>query len=62
MSDPNPIEVLLTYIGQFITGAFGWVASVVTTVTSNPLILCAVLVPFVGLGVGLLKRLLSARA
>ena len=39
-----------------------WISTAVTTITSNPLILIAVVLPFVGLGIGLLKRLFSARA
>lgn len=45
-------------VGTIVTAAQGWLQSYVQIVTSNPLILMFVLVTFVGLGVGLLKRLI----
>lgn len=39
-----------------------WISTIISTITSNPLILIAVIVPFVGLGIGLLRRLIGTRA
>lgn len=54
----NPMADILSAIGSIVTAAIGWVGSFVTVVTSNPLILIFVIVAFVGLGVGLLSRLM----
>lgn len=64
---------ILTAIGDIIEAAFvgdptattpvpSWISTVVSTITSNPLILIAVILPFVGLGIGLLRRLFSTKA
>lgn len=55
-------------IGDIITAAFvggentsSWIGSALSAITSNPLILMAVILPFVGLGIGLVKRLFLLR-
>ena len=53
------IATLLTSVGSIFTAAMGWAATVGTTVVGTPLLLIFVLIPVVGLGVGLFKRLLS---
>lgn len=53
---------ILSDIGSIITSAFGWVGTAVTTITSNPIILLSAIIGFVGLGIGLLKRLMSVKA
>ena len=50
---------LITDIGSMVTGAVSWITSYVGAVTSNPLILAFVIVAFVGLGVGLINRLIK---
>lgn len=53
----------MTSVGEVFTAAIGWVAEVAATIAEEPILLLAVVgVPLVGLGVGLFKRLLSARA
>lgn len=42
-----------------VTGAIQWTGSIVSTVTSNPIILAFFLLGLVGLGIGLLNRLKS---
>ena len=42
-----------------VTGAVSWITSYVGAVTTNPLILAFVIVAFVGLGVGLINRLIK---
>lgn len=64
---------ILTAIGDIISSIFvgqptattpvpSWISSVLDAITENPLILLAVIIPVTGLAVGMLKRLLSARA
>lgn len=56
------METILTDVGTVFTSAVGWVGKVATTIAGEPvLMLFCVAVPLVGLGVGLFKRLLSAR-
>lgn len=58
------MSTLITSITSIVTAAFGWVTTAVSTITAsgNELLLMAVVVPFVGLGVGLLRRLIGTRA
>lgn len=51
------MEAILTTVTSIVTAAVGWVGQYVTLVTENPIILAYTLLPFVGLGVGLLSRL-----
>lgn len=61
------ISAITIIIQAIFTGTSGtsttpsWVSSVVGTITGNPLILLAAIIPLTGLAVGMLKRLLSAR-
>ena len=54
---------LLTSIGSVFTSAISWVADVASTIAGQPILLIScVAIPLCGLGVGMFKRLLSARA
>ncbi len=53
------MEALLTAITSIFTAAIGWVGTVATTITSTPLLLMFCVIPLVGLGVGLFRRLLN---
>lgn len=58
---------LISSIGSIVTALFGsngWVSTVVSSITAegNELLLLATVIPVTGLAVGMLKRLLSARA
>lgn len=55
---------IISTITSIVTAAVGWVTSFLGMITTqgNEILLLAVLMPFVGLGIGLLKRLLSTRA
>ena len=55
---PDPMATILTAIGSVVTSAVSWVGSFVGAITANPLIELFVIVAFVGLGVGLLARLI----
>lgn len=48
-------------ISALFTSAMSMAGTVGTTVTGNPLLLTFTIVPLVGLGVGLFKRLLNIR-
>ena len=50
---------LLTDIGSVFTSAMSWMSSVATAVSGNPLLLIGVIIGFIGVGVGLFKRLLN---
>lgn len=52
------ISTILTAVTSFVTEAINWVGQFATVVTENPLILAFVIVAFVGLGVGLIHRLI----
>lgn len=52
------IATIISTITEIFTAAIGWVGTVAETVSGNPLLLFGVVIGFVGLGVGLFKRLL----
>lgn len=49
---------VLSGIGSVFTSAMEWAAAVGTAVAGNPLLLVGVVMGFVGVGVGLFRRLL----
>lgn len=49
---------VLSNISTVFTSAMGWAGSVGTAVAENPLLLVGVVMGFVGVGVGLFRRLL----
>lgn len=51
------LAAILADVGSMVTSSVGWVGSFVGAVTSNPLLEAFVIVSFVGLGVGLINRL-----
>lgn len=53
------LATLITDIGSMVTGAVSWITSYVGVITGNPLILAFVIIAFVGLGVGLINRLIK---
>lgn len=53
----------ISAITSVFTSAIGWVGTVASTIAGQPILLLAcVAVPMCGLGVGMFKRLLSAKA
>lgn len=57
------MDAIITAITTVFTAAVGWVGTVASTIGDQPiLLLSCVGVPLCGLGVGLFKRLLSAKA
>ena len=54
---------LIASITSVFTAAIGWVGTVASTIAGQPILLIScVAIPLCGLGVGMFKRLLSARA
>lgn len=52
---------IVSAISSLFTAAIGWVSTVATTISGEPLLLVFAILPLVGLGVGLFKRLISIR-
>lgn len=52
------MATLLSNVTTFVTEAIKWIGQFVAVITDNPLLLAFVIVAFVGLGVGLIKRLI----
>ena len=53
------MDALITAVSSLVTAAIGWVGDFITEITSQPLLLLfCVAVPLVGLGVGIINRLI----
>lgn len=52
------ISTVLTEVGNVVSSGIEWIGDYLTVITSNPVLLLFVIVPFVGLGIGLLRRLM----
>lgn len=58
------MSTIISNVTTFVTGAVGWMGQFlgeITSDTSGVLMTFVVALPLVGLGVGLLKRLISVR-
>lgn len=53
------MATVLSNAGIIFTGVIEQVGTVASTITSTPLLLVFAMIPLVGLGVGLFKRLLN---
>lgn len=53
------MTALLTTITEVFTAAIGWVGTVATTISDTPLLLVGVVLGFIGVGVGLFRRMLN---
>lgn len=51
------VSTILGNVTSFVSSAVSWVGSFVGAIVDNPLILTFVVVAFVGMGIGLIKRL-----
>lgn len=57
------IATLVGNIGTVFTAAIGWVGTVASTIAGQPILLIScVAIPLCGLGVGMFRRLLTAKA
>lgn len=55
----NALDALITSVSTLVTAAIGWVGDFITEITAQPLLLLFVVaVPLVGLGVGIINRLI----
>lgn len=52
------MQTIMTAVGDIVSSGIEWISDFVGVVTSNPLLLAFVVVSFVGLGIGLIKRLI----
>lgn len=52
------MATLLSTIGEVFTAAVGWVGTIAGVVTSTPLFMIGVVITFIGVGIGLVSRLL----
>lgn len=55
---PAPMTDIVNDVGSLVTASTGWIGQFVSVITSNPLIELFVITSFVGLGVGLIRRLI----
>lgn len=53
------ITTILDSVGTVFEAAITWVGSVATTVVNEPILLLFAVIPLVGLGVGMFKRLIN---
>lgn len=51
------MESIISGVSSIVAGGATWVSSAISTVTTTPLLLFFVLSGFVGVGIGLFKRL-----
>ena len=60
MKGYEKMAAILTSIGLLVTAAVGWMGDFLATITTtgNEILLLFVLLPIVGLGVGLVKRMI----
>ena len=52
----NTIESLVAIITALVGGAETWIASTVTMLVGNPLLLGLMLIPMLSVGIGLIRR------
>ena len=58
-AETTAMGTLLTTIGEVFTSAVGWVGTVADTIAGEPLLLIGVVLGFIGVGVGLFRRMLN---
>lgn len=59
MNDPTVVSIadILTAAGELFTWVFGRMSTLISTITSNPILLFGFLITLVGLVVGIFRRL-----
>lgn len=61
--EPVTMAEILGNVTTLVTSAISWMTSYLTAITSNPVLtLFVIVLPLVGLGIGIIQRLLSTRA
>ena len=63
MNEPAAMTLtqIISALTEIFTAVIGYVGTVATTITGQPLLLIFVLIPIIGLGVGLFRRLLNVQ-
>lgn len=56
------MDTLTDSISAIMDSALDWVSLVLAKISEEPLLLLAVLIPFVSIGIGLLKKLLTVKS
>ncbi len=56
---PSAMEALLTTVTSVFSTAVSWVGTVATTITDTPLLMLGCVLGFIGVGVGLFKRMFN---
>lgn len=61
MTTPTAATVapILNVASEVVTAAIKWVGEYVTLITSQPLLLIGIVLTFVGLGIGLIRRMMK---
>lgn len=52
------ISTIISSVGDIFTGAMTWASEVGSTIVETPILMMFVILPLVGLGIGIFKRLL----
>ena len=60
--DSSAVEGFLDIVSVVITKSLGFVSTVISTIEEEPLLLTVVLIPFVSIGVSILKKLLTVKS
>ena len=58
--EATTLSGLLENVGAVVTESVSWIGEVATAVTANPLLLFGCIMGFVGVGIGLFKRIFRA--
>lgn len=58
----SSVSGVMTEAGNVVTGSVGLISNVIGAITDNPLIFVCVALPFVGLAIKLVKKLISVKA
>lgn len=54
------MNTIMTAVSAIVSEAIKWIGQFTAAITGNPLLLAFVVVSFVGLGVGLIRRIIHA--
>lgn len=52
------MQTIMTAVGDIVSSGIDWITDFCNVIVSNPLLLAFVVVAFVGLSVGLIKRII----
>lgn len=52
------MAMILSLITEVMTAAVGWIGIIINVIVENPIFLIGIVVTFIGIGIGLVSRLL----